>query len=263
MSGGRRDVRLTTEQVATVLRRAAEIEAEVERAEGRNGPDEALDAAAVEAAAEEVGLSPAAVRQAVAELQVGTLIPPAGTRAGVTRAQGALPSLRRTTAPSHVVSEQRIVAAAPATALAILDGQLSRQMFAARRRSPDSAVFRPRDDLLAKVRRALDVVGHLRLDGVAGITIAATPCADGTLVRVEAEMLATRSSIVGGSAATGAATTLVTGVGGALLHEPMFVLAAFPAGAAVAAGGIRVRGRRWDEQRRDVNDALTLLLDRI
>jgi hypothetical protein len=41
------------------------------------------------------------------------------------------------------------------------------------------------------------------------------------------------------------------------------VLVAFPAGAAVAAGGMRVRGRRWDEQRRDVNDALTLLLDRI
>lgn len=263
MSAGRRDVRLTTEQVAAALRRAGEIEAEAQHAGGGGGHDDGLDAAAVEAAAEEAGLSPAAVRQAVAELQVGTLTPPVGGRAAGARAQAGLPSLRRASAPSHVVSEQRVVAAAPARALAILDGRLSRQMFAARRRGPDSAVFRPRDDLLAKVRRKLDVVGHIRLAGVAGVTVAAAPCAGGTLVRVEAEMLATRAAIVGNSAATGAATTIVTGVGGALLHEPMFVLAAFPAGAAVAAGGIRVRGRRWNEQRRDVNDALTLLLDRI
>jgi hypothetical protein len=263
MTGARRDVRLTTEQVAIVLRRAAEIEAEVELVEG-DGPGSAtsIDAAAVEAAAEEVGLSPAAVRQAVAELQVGSLTAPAAPAPGNRSAPGRA-LRRRGGVPSHLVGEQRVVASSPPTALAVLDGLLRQQMFTARRRGPDSAVFRPRDDWMAKVRRKLDVVGSIRLAGVAGITTVATPCAGGTLVRIEAEMLATRTSVMGGSAATGAAATLVSGVGGALLHEPMLVLAAFPAGAAIAAGGMRVRGRRWDEQRRDVNDALTLLLDRL
>lgn len=252
----RRDVRLTAEQVAAVLRRAAEIESEVERAGGGDGDPTSIDAASVEAAAEEVGLSPAAVRQAVAELQVGSLAPepaPPPRR----------PALRRSSAPSHLVAEQRVVATPPATALAVLDGLLGQQMFAARRRGPDSAVFRPRDDMVAKLRRSLDFAGHIRLDGVAGVTAVATPVEGGTLVRVEAEMQATRQSIVGGSAATGAATTLFTGVVGALVHEPGLVLVAFPAGAAVAAGGVRVRGRRWDQQRRDVHDALTLILDRV
>jgi hypothetical protein len=258
MSEARRDVRLTSEQVAVVLRRAAEIEALAEAAGA--GPHDAtsIDAAAVEAAADEVGLSPAAVRQAVAELRVGTLAPPPPPAPP----RGGLPVLRKV-APSHIVSEQKVVAASPAQALATLDDLLCRQMFAARRRGPDGAVFRPRDDLMAKVRRKLDLVRQVRLDGVAGISTVATPVDGGTLVRLEAEMLATRQAIVGGSAAKGAAATIVTGVGGALLHEPMFVLAAFPAGAAVAAGGIRVRGRRWDEQRRDVNDALALLLDQV
>ena len=258
MSEARRDVRLTSEQVAVVLRRAAEIEAEVEAGAGGHPDATSIDAAAVEAAAEEVGLSPAAVRQAVAELQVGTLAPPpppAPPRTGL--------PVRRKVAPSHIVSEQKLVAAPPAAALAALEHMLYRQMFAARRRGPDGAVFRPRDDMVAKLRRKFDRVRQVRLDGVAGISTVATPVDGGTLVRVEAEMLATRQAVVGGSAAKGAAATIVTGVGGALLHEPMFVLAAFPAGAAVAAGGIRVRGRRWDEQRRDVTDALTLLLDQV
>jgi hypothetical protein len=257
MTEARREVRLTTEQVAIVLRRAAEIEAEAEA--GGLSDATAIDASAVEAAAEEVGLSLAAVRQAVAELQVGSLSAPSPV-AGP--APGS-PARRRGGPPSHVVSEQRMVAAAPATALAVLEGLLRDQMFTARRRGRGSTVFRPRDDMMAKLRRKLDFAGHIRLDGVAAVTTAATPVAGGTLVRVEAELLATRQSVMGGSAATGAATTLATGVGGALLHEPGLVLVAFPAGAAVAAGGMRVRGRRWDEQRRDVNDALTLLLDRI
>jgi hypothetical protein len=256
MTEARRDVRLTTDQVAIVLRRAAEIEAEVELAGGAGAGAEVIDAAAVEAAAEEVGLSAAAVRQAVAELQVGSLGPTPATLPSA-------PARRRSSAPSHVVAEQRMVTAPPATALAVLDGLLRQQMFSARRRGPDSAVFRPRDDLVATLRRKLDMSGRIRLANVAGVTIVATPADGGTLVRVEAEMAASRTSVMGGSAAAGAATTLVMGVGGALFHEVGLVVAAFPAGAAMAAGGMRVRGRRWDEQRRDVNDDLTILLDRL
>src|SRR5690606_10059769 len=91
-----RSPRLTPDEVALVLRRAAEIEA----ASDGTVDDEGLDAAAVEEAAREAGLSPLAVRQAVAELQVGALpVAPATRNGGLTA--------------SRFVSEQRLVDSAP------------------------------------------------------------------------------------------------------------------------------------------------------
>jgi hypothetical protein len=296
VTDARRDVQLTADEVAMVLRRAAELEA---LAEGPGIHDERYDARAVEEAATEVGLSQAAVRQAVAELRVGSLGDPhtdgigrrspargtpavPGDRAGIggagvparARTDGRLarragrpgrPGLPgRTRAPaSPIVAEQRAVAVPPDTALAVLDGVLRRQMFEARRRGADRTVYRPRTDMAAKLRRKLDFNGSLFLLDVVSVTTVATPTDEGALVRVEAELAVTRSAVVGSSAATGAAITLVGGLGGALLAEPAFVLAAVPAGAAVGAGALRVRGRRWDAARRDVNDALTVLLDRV
>src|SRR5918995_2659393 len=82
----RRQARLTSEEVARVLHRAAEIDA---AADGLDGADH-YDAAAIEQAAEEVGLSPASVRQAVAELRVGAL-PPDVTKRGRATAVGSRP----------------------------------------------------------------------------------------------------------------------------------------------------------------------------
>ena len=254
VSDARRDVRLTTDEVALVLRRAAELEA---LAEGpAAGLDDRYDADAVEAAATEVGLSPDAVRQAVAELRVGSL------------AQPPEPPRRRlaavTAAGSPLVAEQRVVAVEPRTALAVLDGLMRQQLFEPRRREDGGrTTYRPRFDLAAKLRRKLDFTGSLKLDEVVSVTTTASPSGDGSLVRIEAQLATSRSTVVGGSAAAGAATTLVTGVGGALLAEPALVVLSFPAGAAIGAGALRVRGRRWDQVRRDVNDALTLLLDRV
>ena len=63
MSEVRRSPRLTSDQVALVLRRAAELDA----ADAESGLADGYEPAAVEEAAREVGLSPAAVRQAVAD----------------------------------------------------------------------------------------------------------------------------------------------------------------------------------------------------
>ena len=96
----RRDVQLTSEEVVLVLRRAAELEALAD------GPgtvhDERYDARAVEEAASEVGLSTAAVRQAVAELRVGSLGGPHTTAAGSpspARGTPAVPSFPRPCVP--------------------------------------------------------------------------------------------------------------------------------------------------------------------
>ncbi|HEX5366494.1 MAG TPA: hypothetical protein VFW63_07515, partial [Acidimicrobiales bacterium] len=85
--------RLSGDEVARVLRRAAEIDAVEARTEV------GLDPAALEEAAQEVGLSPAAVRRAVAELRAGAL-PAAPT--GRRRAERAAGGSRR-------VCEQRLV----------------------------------------------------------------------------------------------------------------------------------------------------------
>jgi hypothetical protein len=61
--------RLNVEQAATVFRRAAELEAA-----GVRG-DAVLDDQALEDAGREVGLSPASIREALAELRGGALVP--------------------------------------------------------------------------------------------------------------------------------------------------------------------------------------------
>lgn len=241
-----RAVRLTSDEVALVLRRAVEIEAASSRV-----PDTTAtyDTAAVEAAADEVGVSPAAVRQAVAELQVGALSP-----------EPARP--RRRAAPTHLVIEQRFVSTTPWTALTVAERLLRAQLFELRRRTDERAVFRPRTDLLAVVRRKVRWGGELRFEGVSAMTVVATAIERDTLVRVEAELATTRSHVVTGAAGAGVGVALATGLGGALLAEPLLLVSALPAGTVVAAGGMRVAGRRWQQQRDDIAESLADLVDR-
>ena len=99
-----------------------------------------FDGTSVEEAAQEVGLSPAAVRQAVAELRVGVL--PAEPRGRRARRDTRVLSSRR-------VSDQRLVDRSPAEAQALIDRYLRTQMFEVRRRSGDRSLYRHRADLVA------------------------------------------------------------------------------------------------------------------
>lgn len=245
---GRRG-RLTSDEVAVVLRRAAEIDA----ADHRPGDADGYDPAAIEEAAGEVGLSPAAVRQAVAELRVGSLAPQPATQ----------PKRRvRTRAPDQIV-DQRRVAVAPDRVLPAIDRLLRAQMFLPGRRTEDRAVFRPRDDMAARLRRKLDFTRGIRLDGISCVTAIATPADGGTLVRVEAQLETSRSSVMAGSAGAGAGVALAMGFVGALLSEAALVIAALPAGTVLAAGGMRARGQKWDRQREEISDSLAAVLDRL
>jgi hypothetical protein len=245
-------VPLTSDEVALVLRRAAEIEA-------TTGDDLAdptrYDPAAIEAAAGEVGLSPSAVRQAVAELRVGSL-------GGATDGQAVARRGRRRR-PSDLVADQRSVGRAPDAVLASLDRLLRGHLFEPGRRTADRAVFRPRDDLVARLRRRLDFVGAIRLDGVSCVKAVATPADGGTLLRVEADLATTRSSVVAGSAAAGGGVAVLMGLGGALFHEPALLITALPAGTLIGAGGVRARGQRWEQKRAEIAETLATLLDRL
>jgi hypothetical protein len=244
----RRQARLTRDEVARVLHRAAELDA---AADGLDGADH-YDPAAIEQAAEEVGLSPASVRQAVAELRVGALPPEVPTGGRSTRAVG-----------SRLVTQQRLVARSPEVVHAAVDRFLRSQMFELRRRSGDRSVFRPRSDLVASLRRGLDFAGVIKLDGIRTVSLVASPADERTLVRVEAELSSSRANVMAGAAGTGAGVTLLMGIAGALAAEPGVVIAAVPAGAAVGASGATVFGGRWRRRRDDVDEVLGALLDRL
>jgi molybdenum-dependent DNA-binding transcriptional regulator ModE len=245
----RRSSRLSSDEVALVLRRAAAIEAADERAGGSDG----YEIAAIEEAAREVGLSPSAVRQAVAELRVGAL--PAEVEP---RRRG-----RSRAVSSRTVSHQRLVTRPPEAVHAAIDRYLRTQMFELRRRSGDRSLYRQRSDLVASLRRGLDFGGAIKLEGLRTIDVVITPADDRTLVRVEAELASSRANVVAGGAAAGTAVTFVTGLTGALLAEPFLVISSLPAGALVGGSGIRMAGARWRKRRDDLAEVLAALLDRL
>ena len=242
-----RPTRLTSDQVALVLRRAAELDALTTAP----GEDDGYDPGAVEEAAREVGLSPAAVRQAVAELRVGALPAPAADRRPARAGR------------SRIVTHQRLVDVTPASVQATVERFMRTQMFELRRRAGDRSLYRPRSDLVASLRRGLDFAGAIKLDGLRTVSVTAIEADDRTLVRLEAELTASRANAVAGGAAAGTAVALLTGLTGALLSEPVLVVGALPAGAAVGGGGIRVAEARWRKRRDDVAEALDALLDRL
>jgi hypothetical protein len=244
--------RLTGDEVALVLHRAAELEA----ADGDADPA-AYDPVAVEEAAAEVGLSPAAVRRAVAELRVGAL--PAEPDADPGRAGRAGRPGRAMV--SRRVCDQRLVDLTPDAALAKVDRFLRTQMFETRRRSGDRSLYRHRNDLVAGLRRKLDFAGAIRLEGLTLVDVVVTPVEGGTLIRIEAELAASRANVLAGSAAAGAGTTVVTGLIGAIIVEPALVIASLPAGLLVGGGGARVATARWQRRRDDVAEVLAGLLD--
>ncbi len=251
MSETRRRVTLTRDEVAQVLHRASEIDA---AADGQFTGDR-YDTEAVEQAAAEVGLSPAAVRQAVAELRIGAL--PGGRAVPTKRVD------RNRAAASRFVTQQRLVDRRPEAVHAAVDRFLRSQMLELRRRSGDRSLFRPRRDLVAGLRRGLDFAGAIKLDGIRTVSLLVTPADERTLVRLEAELASSRGNVVAGAAGTGAGVALVMGLAGALAAEPGLVIAAVPAGAAVGAGGLRVAGGRWRQRRDDVDEVLAALLDRL
>jgi hypothetical protein len=245
--------RLDSDEVALVLRRAADLEAQ---AAGRTTAHGGFDAAAVEEAALEVGLSPAAVRQAMAELHTGDLTTDRRGRAAVAR-----------TSPS-VVQVARLVPCAAAVVHASSEQYLRRQTFEVRRRQEQVVLYRQRRDLTASLRRGLDFNGAIQLEGVSALTLTVTPIAavaDGEpgrcMVRIVAELRGRAAmnalANVSGLTAAGLAAipgVVVGGAGGALG-------AAVVTGAGVTVGGLAIGHSWWRHRRQQVTEVLDGFLD--
>lgn len=273
---------LSGEEVARVLRRAADLDAQATEAAQAALSDQAgyglsrFDPATVEQAAAEAGLSREAVHQALAELHA---------ESGVARPSSLVANIKRrpeARLARNQAAEARLVTTPPDLVHTTVDAYLRRQMFRLRRRQAQWAVYRRRRDLNARMRRATDLNGRLRLGGVRTVTVsvlpvnpsgpapaleapASAPAEQGEpfhMVRLEAELSSRRKGAQVRTVGTGIATGSTVAIGGVLLL-PELLLPAL-AGVASGVGAGFWLGRRLLRRRRDeVSEVLGSLLDRL
>ena len=235
---------LSEDEAALVFRRAAELEVTAP------GEQPTFDAQTLERIGVEAGLSPAAIRQAVAELRAGRLTP-AGRR--------RLPAI----VPEEIVIERRI-SAPSATVNQRLETYLRQQMFRVCRRRGALTVWEPNKGLVANLVRGTDVIDRMRLSKVDRVQLHVEATGSGSHVRIVLGLGRARASARTGSI-TGAAlgaTGVVAAVGGLALGagEVALVLPFTSAGAAGAYLGARSNYARMVKR---AVDAIELVLDEL
>lgn len=232
--------------VAAVFARAAALD--LEHAPG--SPPLLLDEDALVEIGAAVGLSPAAVRQAVAEHRAGALVPaavPPATWVG----------------PRLVLVERRL-RCDPAGIRRAVERDLERQWFRRVRDQGERSVWVARQDVAARVARRVDFRHRLVLEGVSAVVVTTVPCHDGdVVVRIEADPAERRGdhrrAVAGtatGAAAAGFVLTLIADL------DPALLLTLSGAGLG-AGGGLAWARRSYLDQLRRLTDDLEGLLDRV
>jgi hypothetical protein len=242
---------LTEDEVALVFRRAAEIEGEDPA--HRAGE---FDVATLERIAVEAGLSPVAVRRAVAELRAGQLAP-------LDRRPG-----RRLAAPipASTVVERRLAVDRDAVSRR-LEQYLKAQTFRVARRHGDVTVWEPSGSLAANLVRGIDLTDRMRLRGVSGLEVCVLREGDHgqySRVRIVVDLSRVRRNARSGTitgAAFGVSGLVAVATGFAVgLPEMGLVL---PLTTGIAAGAhFGARSTNQKHVKRAV-DALELLLDEL
>jgi hypothetical protein len=235
---------LSEDEAALVFRRAAELEATTP------GQQPTFDAETLERIGVEAGISPEAVRQAVAELRAGRLEPTDRRR---------LPAL----VPHEVVVERRL-SASPSRVHQRLQTYLRHQMFRVCRRRGDLTVWEPNRGLVANLVRGTDVIDRMRLSRVDGVQLHVTASGEGSLVRIVLDVSRARANARTGSitgAALGATGVVAAAAGIAMgAGEVAFVLPVTTAGAAGAFLGAR---SNYAKKVKRAVDAVELVLDEL
>lgn len=231
-----------------VLRRAAELSAC-----GPVGPAvSGVDRRSLAEAASEVGIEHHAVELALAELDAGLLRPE--------------PQRRRLLGPSRVV-ESGVVGCELAVARAQVLHWLRGQLLSRDEKRGSAEVWRPRDDLAAKVRRKIDgrVAKRVRLTDVDAIEVSTAEAGAGrTLVRLEAVFDDMRRGLRTGVVLVPTAVTPVLGgLASALVRDPLPLLASLPAAAALGATGAYAGRRTLGDRREEARRALRRFLDEL
>lgn len=232
--------RLTHAEVQLVLRRAAELER-------RRTDDEALSARELQELAAEVGLSPAAVEQALGEMRAGALeapSPPGG--------------LERVLGPRRIVVERTIRDDARSVR-ARLERMLHEQVLRKKRDFGARSLWEPAPGWMARVRRRLS--GRQLFGDADELEVAVVDAGDGrTTVHLATDIGALQRRVVGG-----AALGTAVGLGLALLLSAMGTPQAVEwlAAAGCAAGGSIGSLRVYRRQLGSTATALEHLLDRL
>jgi hypothetical protein len=247
---------LSGDEVAALLRRAAELDDELDAARGQ-APDR-IDLAAVEQAAGEVGISLEAVRQAYAELQVGGI--PA-------KAPDHRPAPSELIGPARV-AEQRVVRL-PVDQVRHRIGRLLRQQtFELRRSNATSSLWRRREDISASVKRGFDFSKKIKLTDARAVTVNLTEVTDrdgqpATLIRAEADIgqIRTGATVASVAIPTGVMASLA-GIG-ALAGEPVAMVVAAAGWLPATAGSLGVGRALYRKQYHKVGEVLGMYLDQL
>ncbi|MFN2506144.1 MAG: hypothetical protein ABR540_18330 [Acidimicrobiales bacterium] len=241
---------LNQEQIALVLRRAAELDRET-----ACPPGTGLDEISLEHAAVEAGISPLSVRRALAELRAGVLDRPEGRRRQWLGA-ATLTICRVVPGPASAVEEQ-------------LHQFLRRELFEVKRDFGDRTSWTQRKGLDARVRRSVDrgIARRLILREVQNVDLSVVeePRSGGQriLVRLDVDVRAAQKA-QGAVSATAAGTGLaVTLLGVAALGPDPGLIFTTAAGAGFAGVGHRVGATVYRHRTEDVESAVDGVLDRL
>ncbi len=234
---------LGPDEANEVLRRAAEL--------GVGGPDApGLDRRALADAAAEVGIERRAVELALAEHDAGVL----GTRESTGGVLG----------PSRVV-ETRTVPLPRQQAHDRVVAWLKGQLLVRSERQGNTEIWRPRDDLGAKVRRKVDgrIGKRLRLGELDAVVVSAAAAGgDDSIVRLEAVFDDMRRGLRTGVVIVPTAVTPALGAAAALITgEVAFALGGLPLAGALGTLGAFAGRRTLGDHREQARRALRNLLD--
>ena len=242
------DERLLSEgEAALVFRRAAELEATPP------GQQPAFDTKTLERIGAEAGLSPVAIRQAVAELRAGRLEATTGRR----RLPGPV--------PGEVVVE-RIVDSPTEDVTRRLETYLHHQQFRVCRRRGSLTVWEPGRGLVANIMRSTDLVDRMRLSKVDGVQLHVEPASggSGTHVRIVLSVTRARTNAKAGELAGAAlgASGLAAAVAGVALGAGELALA-LPFTTTGAAGAFIGARSNYAKKIKRAVDAIELVLDEL
>ncbi len=229
-----------------VLARAMELHVHTDTADG----DDQLSEARVLDIAREVGISPEAVRQAMAEERARS--PLAASRRDGEQMLG-----------DPTVSAARVLAGAPAELLGKLEALLTRdETLGVMRRFPDRLVLEPRQGLVDQLARGMDFGGKGYYLSRASEVVVSVGAVDAgrTHVALAADLRPARSKRL--------AIPVVLVVLGALAGAPLVVLTLYPWLAAIPPlvfGWLGWQWARssWRAMRRQAMVSLERLLDRL
>lgn len=234
--------------VAAVFARAAELD--LKNAPG--GAPTLLDEDALVEIGTAVGLSPDAVRRALAEHHAGALVAaaaPPGTWVG----------------PRLAVAE-RLVEGAPDKVRRAVERDLEREWFRKVRDQGERSVWAARTDLPARVARRVDFRHRLVLQGVSGLVLTSvTSGRNDVAVRIEADPAERRNGLgwvvvaaTTGGATAGAVLAVLTGL------DTAFLVALPTAGVGAGSGlALALARRAYRSQVLRLADDLEGILDRL